>query len=213
MDENVKKIGAGVLGLIALVMVIKALFFSGGSKYDIESTDPVERMAAVEDFRRDDSVSAREVLIRVAESDKDLGVKISTIHAMRVNQDEDTERTLRRMAQSESSPRVRGEALAALGSYKKVSTNELTAVLGSGAKSPEERMGAAKGLANRADRKSIPALFAALRDPDEKVRAWAITGIKQITYVGFLYDARKPPHEQNEVIGQISAYLSRNGFK
>lgn len=211
MEDGVKKIIAAVLGLVALVLVVNVLFFSGGPRYDINSTDPVERLAAIEDYRVDKSNASSEVLIRVAETDNDERVKLASISAMRMNQNENTEKALRRMAREEKSPAVRGEAWAVLGYYKNVPTSELTGVLRTDSH-PSVRMGAAKGLANRADRKSAPDLFRALGDPDEKVRAWAISGIRYITKVGFLYEARKTPGEQVEIIQQIGNYLRRNGF-
>lgn len=211
MEDGHKKIIAGVLGIIAIALVINVLFFSNDARYDINSPDPVERLAAVEDYRNDRTGGSREVLIRVAESDNDERVKLASISAMRHNRDEDTEKALRRMAREEKSPAVRGEAWVVLAEYKNVATSELTGVLQSES-NPIVRIGAAQGLANRADRKSAPNMFRALGDPDEKVRAWAITAIRQITKVGFLYDAGKTPGEQVQVIQQIGNYLRRNGF-
>ncbi len=211
MDDNVKKIIAGVLGLIAVVVLVIRISSSGGPEYDINSADPVERLAAVEDYRRDQSDASREVLIRVAESDKDIRVKISSIKAMRHNRGESTEQALRRMAREEPNARVRGEALAALSEYKNFPTTQLINALKT-EPAPEVRMGAAKGLAQRADRSSAPDLFRALGDPDPQVRSWAITGIRHITKAGFLFNPEKEPNEQVDVINQIGNYLRRNGY-
>ena len=130
---------------------------------------------------------------------------------MRKNQDDQTEQSLRKLARNSRDAHVRGEALAALGNYPNAATSEFTAVLRSD-RNPQVRAGAAKALVRRKDRNAIPDLYAALRDKDEKVRAWAISAIKEITLTGFLYNPGKQPHEQIKVMQQIGNYLRRNGF-
>ena len=59
--------------------------------------------------------------------------------------------------------------------------------------------------------KAIPELVAALEDPDERVRIWAITAIHKMIARRFPYDAKLPPERQRHEIDRIKDYLRRCG--
>lgn len=215
MSEKAKMIGAAALGIIALVLVINALLPDDG--FDADSDDPKVRLAAVEGLRGHDSDAARETL-RELTADEDIRVVQESVRAMGENRDDRNFAVLREMAKSDQRPEVRAAAYESLGRYESMPTNDLVHAL-EGEKSAEVRAGAAHALRLKADqlrektdRAAMQALYRALSDPDPDVRVRAISGIKEVIYLNFPYNARKEPSEQRQVINQIREYLVRNGW-
>ncbi|MEX2214811.1 MAG: HEAT repeat domain-containing protein [Phycisphaeraceae bacterium] len=209
MDEKKQKIITVTLCALAAVLIVWRMWPSGAG-YSLDSEDPVQRMQALEDLRGQNTQRARS-LLRSMTVDPDPRVAVMAIQSMAGNRDRENMSSLVNLSTAAQSPLVRREALAALGEYPEFDAARLVAVVTS-ERDPDVRAGAAQGLARRADRSTVPTMFRALSDEDAFVRGWAITGIKNVTKVGFMYDSGRPPQEQREVIEEIRKYLQRNRF-
>jgi len=210
MSDEARRRLPMVLGALAAAVVIWRVFFSGGGEPGLDSLDVNKRLVAMESLFEQDSDQAR-TRLRAMAADPDPRVVLQSIRGMGSNRDLNNRRHLQTFAAEAKDPIYRREAIVALSEYEDVNVSEFTAVLGRDS-DPQARAGAAQALARRADRSTIPAMYTALTDPDAEVRIWAITGIKNITYTGFVYDPAQPPEQQREVIGQIGAFLKRNKF-
>ena len=108
---------------------------------------------------------------------------------------------------------ARGAAAAALGECPEVDVRVLTRAMLSDSDA-QARAGAAKGLARRRDKATLPQLVQALEDPDPRVRLWAITAIRRITAFHFKYDAARAPEQQRDEIAFITQTLQqRSGLR
>lgn len=210
MSESMRKKLPMALGGIAVLVIAGRLFFGGGDDASLTSSDPVKRLVAMESLLKENTDAAR-ARLRSMTQDDDPRVIMQSLRGMGINRDEANRRQLETFAFESPRPEYRREALAALGQYQNVSVSHFTQVL-AGDRDPQARAGAAQALARRADRSTIPAMYKALSDPDARVRVWAITGIKEITFITFIYEAALPPAEQREVIVQIGQWLQKNGY-
>lgn len=210
MNESVRQRLPVILCVLAVVVVAWRFIFTGGDGASLTSTNPDKRLIALEGLWQQDSAQARAKLRQMVE-DPDERVVLQSIRGMGHNRDDNNRRQLQSLAAIDRPPLYRREAIAALGNYDNVPVSDFVSVL-SNEREPQVRAGAAQALARRADKATVPAMFKALSDPDPEVRIWAITGIKNVTYTGFMYEATTPPQEQQDVIRQIGNYLRKNGY-
>lgn len=200
------------MALVAAVTVLLWLLDAGGEGASdlAKSADPRDRQQAVERLRGRGSDAARRTL-RLLSRDPDKWVAVRAIRALGEDRSEANRKALAEMAADRGlSGRARGEAAATLGNFKDADTAVLTQML-AGDPNAEARAGAAKGLVRMRNPKAIPELVAALEDPDERVRIWAITAIHKMIARRFPYDAKLPPERQRHEIDRIKDYLRRCG--
>jgi HEAT repeat protein len=209
MKDQKKAIVAGVLLLVAAVLLTRWVFGEHGNARLWDSDKADERLLAVEALRADDSGAARERLTRML-SDSDRRVVVQSVRAMAFNRSESSHRVLVEQLRTAADPQVRGEVAAALGRYEQTPTKTLTSLLASDPE-PKVRAGAARGLAAKKDKAAVPELYKALSDPDPQVRAWAITGIGRATLHRFIYEAERSPEQQQQRIRDIGELLRRSG--
>ena len=210
MNETLREKLPLAICVLAVLVLAGRFLFGGSSDASLTSIDPNKRLIALEGLWHSDSDKARENLRKMT-ADPDERVVLQSIRGMGHNRDSTNRQQLQSFTAVDRPPLFRREALAALGNYEDVPVAQFVSVL-STERDPQVRIGAAQALARRADKSSIPAMYKALTDPEPEVRIWAITGIKNVTYTGFMYEASLPPQEQREVIQQIGAYLRKNGF-
>jgi hypothetical protein len=129
--------------------------------------------------------------------------------------DPDTARgVLERQLRESQSAQRRAAAAAALGRMETGDPATLVATLSS-ERDAKVRAAAARGLARYSSterRDALPALVAALRDPDPEVRRWAIRGIHRVSVQRFFFEPDKPPAQQEARIAFIKRRLRQLGL-
>lgn len=201
--------------LIGVIVIILAavgwmLFAPEGIEGDPTSSDPDERLAAAASLaKRDDEASVRTLVTLAADEDRRVAVR--AVRSLGRQQTARSRQALEELLKSGEDDRLQGAAAAELGRYEDLDPAVLTGVLGDPAAEAEKRAGAAKGLSRLKKKESIPQLFSALKDPNPKVRLWAITALSETTGLRFNYDADVPPSRQQREIRFIRTVLKRNG--
>jgi HEAT repeat protein len=165
-------------------------------------------LGRIDEIRRSEHAADSPVLVPLTEH-QDPAVARAAMDAL-AEIDPDTARNVleRQLRESQSTQR-RAAAAAALGRVKAGNPATLVATLAS-ERDGEVRAAAARGLARYSGperRDALPALVAALRDPDPKVRRWAIRGIHRVSVQRFFFEPNKPPGEQEARIAFIERRL------
>jgi HEAT repeat protein len=211
LNDRKLLIAGGVV--VALLLLAGAFYFLQGedltAKAKSENAD--DRLAAAKGLGSktdSESVSALKDLTR---SDN-VRVAVRAVQSLGEKRTRQKRGVLEEIVRTEKRGKVAGAAAATLGKYEGLQPKVLTAVLHSPQADAEARAGAAKGLSRLRKKESVPALVAALSDPDPTVRLWAITAIYKTTKMRFLFNASKPPATQKQRVDFIRSELKRQGF-
>ena len=192
----------------ALVWVFHG--YGGSATRLAESADREDRLRAIDIARRKTDGASRGVLFRLS-SDGDLRVAVTATWALGDLPDTTSAEMLQRILSNKGRhPRVRGEAAAALGKFKKLDPGSLIRAL-TDERDPQVRAGAARGMLYRRNTKTIPALVGALDDPDERVRRRVIEAIHAMCVMRFPYHPELPAKEQPDAIRKIREFFRRAG--
>jgi len=227
------KLVMGVAAGVLISCVLSYAIFSGGDAFDdVDSPDPVRRLAAIEDLAGRTDERSVKVLRRMSNDSVPRVARAATKAIGRGYHHERNRKALRAIAAEADSGAARGAAATALGDCEDVNPKLLARMLVND-RDPMARAGAARGLVRRWDRFAKPKrpgdelsqrqkavlaevrkvalseLLDALEDPDSRVRLWAITGVRRITAMHFVYVAERPPSEQRKEIAQIRADIRR----
>lgn len=205
-----------MLLVFAVLLLAAAGFYfgwmgRGGSGPLPKDTDQL--LGRIDEVRREGSPAESQVLVPLTQH-PDAGVARAAMDAL-AEIDPDTARPVleRQLRQSQTAQR-RAAAAAALGRVKAGNPATLVTTLTS-ERDSEVRAAAARGLARYSGperREALPALVAALRDPDPKVRRWAIRGIHRVSVQRFFFEPNKPPGEQEARIAFIERRLRALGL-
>lgn len=184
--------------IVAVVLVYYFTYFSGAG--DADSSDPDKRQAAARDLAGKTDEASLKVLSRLSD-DPEPRVSITAVRSIVKGREHERNRKALTKILADKARRsvARAAAATALGECPEVNARVLTrAMLVDD--DAQVRVGAARGLAVRRDRTTLPQLVQALSDSDNRVRLWAITAIRRTTAKHFRYDAEKPPARQRAEI-------------
>lgn len=202
-----------LVAALLLVVVGVRLGCSGrGSSGPLpENTDAL--LGRIDEIRRQGSAAEGQVLVPLTEH-PDAAVARAAMDAL-AEIDPTTARDVlnRHLRQSQSTER-QAAAAGALGRVTEGDAATLVATLRS-EPDAEVRAAAARGLARYSGperRGALPALVAALRDPNPEVRRWAIRGIHRVSVQRFFFEPDKPPEEQEQHIRFIEQRLRGLGL-
>ncbi|MHC4177645.1 MAG: HEAT repeat domain-containing protein [Planctomycetota bacterium] len=204
-----------LLLLAALLLVVAGVYFGWvrrGSSGPLPK-DPKQLLGKIDQLRRQGRAADGRVLVPLTEHSH-AGVSRAAMDAL-ADIDPDTARgVLERQLRESQSAQRRADAAAALGRVKIGRPDTLMSTLSS-ERDGKVRAGAARGLAQYSSterRDALPALVAALRDPDPEVRRWAIRGIHRVSVQRFAFEPNKPPGQQEARIAFIKQRLRKLGL-
>ena len=210
--RNRLALGLLVALVVAVALVYYFTYFSGAG--DADSSDPDKRQAAARDLEGRTDEASLKALHRLSD---DPVPRVSITAVMSIGKGREHERNRKALTKilADKARRIVARATAAtvLGECPEVNARVLTrAMLVDD--DAQVRVGAARGLAVRRDKATLPQLVQALEDSDSRVRLWAIEAIRRITAMRFRYDAEKPPARQRAEIAEIKKVLRlRTGMR
>jgi len=204
-------LAAAVL-LVAVVIAMWQLGAFDASTDDLAaSSDRQDRQKAIDRLAESGSSAVADKLKKLA-SHSDPWTARYAVRAFGDRRSDDSRRALANILNDRRMPpAARAEAADVIGKFEDADPAVLTRTLTDTDEDPQVRAGAAKGLARLKEPATIPQLSAALEDPSEDVRKWAITAIHKMVTRRYPYDPAKPPQQQEEVIERIRTYLRSCG--